>query len=123
MKNSKNHKKKKKMKPFIQPNFDFIPLDPFSFDIKQNIQEGLESKKHNFEVKLSETSLNEVIENNNPSNEIVENEKQNKISELSEENTKKLLSRASKDISSKGDDEKEFFMRGIKIFISKHNIF
>ena len=111
------------MKPFIQPNFDFIPLDPFSFDIKQNIQEGLESKKHNFEVKLSETSLNEVIENNNPSNEIVENEKQNKISELSEENTKKLLSRASKDISSKGDDEKEFFMRGIKIFISKHNIF
>ena len=77
----------------------------------------LEEEKHNFDIKITEGSLNEIIEDrfgsdSKENEEEIQKNKQIKISELSEENTKKLLSRASKDISSKDDDEKEFFMRG-----------
>ena len=100
---SKFISKKKPSRKYIESDSD-DSLSNDSFDSEEEID-------NNFDIKLTDTTLNEIIESNNPSSNQKE-EKQIKISELSEENTKKLLSRASKDISSKEDDEKEFFMRG-----------
>lgn len=81
-------------------------------ELVNNVIEDNETKEHNFDIQLSDSN-GDLIEDNNvieSNTEITEDDKI-KINELSEENTKKLLSRV-KDIQAKEDDEKEFFMRG-----------
>ena len=90
---------------------DFIDIEEDEYFGDELLSESVETtEKHNFDLRITETNLNEIVMGGSGSK--TGNEGDVKISGLSEENTKKLLSRASKDISSKDEDEKEFFMRG-----------
>ena len=63
---------------------------------------------------LSEESQSETTNDPSDSDGNIEIDSKISIETLSEENTKKLLSRA-KDIEEKQDDEKEYFVRGLKL--------
>eukprot|EP01091_Cochliopodium_minus_P010623 TRINITY_DN2855_c0_g1_i2.p1 TRINITY_DN2855_c0_g1~~TRINITY_DN2855_c0_g1_i2.p1 ORF type:complete len:1932 (-),score=539.22 TRINITY_DN2855_c0_g1_i2:115-5910(-) len=86
----------------IQPRISLSPSLPTTTLISQ--------EEHNFDIALSDSS-NEEISNNDSSQEGEEKiEDNNSVEKLSEENVKKLLSRA-KDIEKEEDDEKEFHVR------------